>query len=61
MRDKHKNHGIYSLSSRRRWNGFHAFQLSHSGFFHFLRSLEMALERENNECRKQDFKKCTIS
>jgi hypothetical protein len=36
MRDKHKSHEIYSLSSRRRWNGFHAFQLSHSGFFHFL-------------------------
>lgn len=35
IRDKHKSHEICSLPSRRRWGGFHAFQLSHSGFFHF--------------------------
>lgn len=27
------------------WYGFHAFQLGHSGFFHFLEILEMVLER----------------
>lgn len=28
------------------WYGFHAFQLGHSGFFHFLEILEMVLEWE---------------
>lgn len=32
-----QSRGICSLSSVRRWYGFHAFQLGHSGFFHFLK------------------------
>ena len=31
-----QSRGICSLSSVRRWYGFHAFQLGHSGFFHSL-------------------------
>lgn len=53
-----------SLVLCKKWHGFHAFQLGHSGFFHFLEILEMVLESGvggENGGRKQGWKSCTIT